>query len=223
MSGVGPPTGALTLELAGEPLWLLPERAIWWPGGGMLLLADTHLGKGASFRRAGMAVPTGSSAQTLARLGGLVEQLAPRQIMILGDVLHAALPREDPLPAMIARWRERYPGPALRAVRGNHDRTPEPLAGLLEWHAERLPVAPFVLRHHPCPDPEGPVLAGHLHPAVRLQGPARDTLRLPAFVLEGGVLTLPAFGELTGGRLVGPGRDRRRYAATPDRVVALDS
>lgn len=215
------PAGAHPLILAEETLWLLPERAVLWPARGWLLLADAHLGKGGALRRAGLAVPAGGTARTLELLGALVTRTAARRVVILGDVLHAALPPADPLPRLLAEWRERHPEVALAALRGNHDRTPGPLANLVEWHADTLEAGPFVLRHHPEPDRRRPVLAGHLHPVVHLRGSARDSARLPAFILERGVLTLPAFGELTGGHPVSPAPGRTRYVATPNRVIPV--
>jgi len=221
MSGT-PPPGALPLRLGGEHLWLLPERAVLWPARGWLLLADTHLGKGGAFRRAGLALPAGGSARTLERLDGLIARTGAGQVVILGDVLHAALAARDPLPGLLARWRSRHPEVGFLALRGNHDRTPQALAEVLEWQGGELRAGPFLLRHHPRPHPTRPVLAGHLHPVVRLEGPARDSARLPAFVLEQDVLTLPAFGELTGGQPVHRAAGRRRYAVTPQRVARID-
>ncbi len=36
---------------AGKPVQLLPERALWWPAGQALFVADLHLGKAATFPR----------------------------------------------------------------------------------------------------------------------------------------------------------------------------
>ena len=35
------------VQLAGEELWLLPEKAIYWPAQQALLIADVHFGKAA--------------------------------------------------------------------------------------------------------------------------------------------------------------------------------
>src|SRR3982074_1557313 len=52
--------GDLTIELAGEEIILLPERAIYWPRAETLFVADTHWGKDATFRAAAIAVPGGT-------------------------------------------------------------------------------------------------------------------------------------------------------------------
>ena len=49
-----PPPGALETEAGGERLWLLPDRAAYWPRTETLLVADAHLGKAAAFRREGV-------------------------------------------------------------------------------------------------------------------------------------------------------------------------
>ena len=44
----------------------------------------------------------------------------------------------------------------------------------------------------------GYVLAGHLHPGVRLHGPGRQSVRLPCFAFGRNAALLPAFSEFTG-------------------------
>ena len=72
-------------------------------------------------------------------------------------------------------------------------------------------------RHHPIDgaDGAGPLaLAGHLHPVVRLNGPGRDSLRTPCFVVGTRQIVLPAFGEFVGGSLVSPCEGERTLIAT---------
>ena len=56
--------GALEINVASERLWLLPDRAAYWPRTKTLLIADAHLGKAAAFRRAGIPVPSGTPTRT---------------------------------------------------------------------------------------------------------------------------------------------------------------
>ncbi|TXD50975.1 DEAD/DEAH box helicase, partial [Ralstonia sp. TCR112] len=51
----------LAIQCAGETVWLLPERALWWPVQRMLMVADAHFGKAATFRARGVPVPAGST------------------------------------------------------------------------------------------------------------------------------------------------------------------
>ena len=48
-------------SVAGEKLVLLPERVAYWPAKKALFVADFHLGKAASFRSAGIPLPSGTT------------------------------------------------------------------------------------------------------------------------------------------------------------------
>ena len=66
-----------------------------------------------------------------------------------------------------------------------------------------------------------PVLAGHLHPVVRLHGPARDRARLPCFWVRPRTLVLPAFGSFTGGWSVPVARGDRIFVPVEGAVVEV--
>ena len=53
---------ALNVHVAGEDLLLLPEKAVYWPAEQMLIVADIHFGKAASFRALGVPVPRGTTS-----------------------------------------------------------------------------------------------------------------------------------------------------------------
>jgi hypothetical protein len=72
-------------EVAGERLVLLAEKAAFWPRGGALFIADFHLGKAATFRRAGIPLPAGTTSENLARLDRAVERTRAAQVIFLGD------------------------------------------------------------------------------------------------------------------------------------------
>jgi metallophosphoesterase superfamily enzyme len=82
-------------------------------------------------------------------------------------------------------------------------------------------VGPFAACHHPQTHRTHAVLAGHLHPAAQLQGPARDRLRLPCFVFEARSAILPAFGEFTGGYTVEAKPGMQLYAVGGQAVWPL--
>lgn len=195
-----------TLEwtLAGEEVLLDGERALFYPAERTLLVADTHFGKGAFFRRAGLALPTGDSSADLGRLTALVERYAAQRLIILGDVFHHRPQPTEPFLAQLSAWQAAQPGLALEAVVGNHDRHALG-AGLdlpLRWHDE-LDLGPFRLRHEPQATAGRHVLAGHMHPAHVLKV-GRERLRAPVFWLRESLSVLPSFGALTGGWDVQP-------------------
>lgn len=205
----------VTTDVGGHALALLPEKAAWWPARQCLLVADAHIGKAVSFRRLGVPVPQGSSRETLGRLSDLVLQLGARRIVFLGDFLHSAHSHAPATLAALRDWRERHPGLQLSLVRGNHDdRAGDPPAWLgMDAVDEPLRLDGLALCHHPRPQADAYVLAGHLHPGIVLGGRAFDRLRLPCFWFGERVGVLPAFGAFTGLHTVRP--------APPDRVFAV--
>jgi DNA ligase-associated metallophosphoesterase len=208
---------------ASERVHLLPQRALWWPARRTLFVADLHLGKAAAYRALGQPVPGGTTQQNLARLDVLLAQLPAQALVFLGDFLHAPQARTPHLLAAAQAWRERHADVAMTLIRGNHDSRAGDPPPALKIHAMDEPhlLGPFACCHHPQPHPTHFVLAGHLHPACRLQGRGRDALRLPCFVSEAGLAVLPAFGEFTGGALMAAAPGRRFHVVSDAGVWPL--
>lgn len=201
---------------------LLSERALLWPRLRTLIVADVHLGKGAAFRRAGVAVPSGATAADLARLSRLVQQHAAERLLVLGDLFHAALQREEPWFAAMEAFCTRHRALQIEIARGNHDRSPGPVSWNLQWRPEAWCEGPFVFMHAPQADARGYALGGHLHPVLRLQSDT-DRLRLPVFWLRSDSGVLPSFGSFTGGHPVEPAPEDRLYAVLPDAVLDVSA
>ena len=194
-------TGALRIEHSGFELVLLPERVLWIPAFGTVLVADLHWGKAAAFRAAHVPVPVGTTAYDLARLSHVLERTAASKLVVLGDLLHARAGRSARTFETIAAWRERHRAVAMQLVRGNHDDSAGDPPAALDIHCTDMPwrAGPFVGVHEPEPFTEGYVIGGHLHPHVTLRGPGRSSARLPAFVFGPRRAVLPAFSAFTGG------------------------
>ena len=220
------PAGAYALHSHGLELLLLPGRAVWWPLAHMLLVADLHLGKASTFRRAGLPVPSGTTQNNLQRLTCLLAQTNARHLVFLGDLLHARSGADAALWTAVAQWRGLHPSVALTLVRGNHDwHAGDPPASLgitlVDEPWQPLPDAPLFGCHHPQSVAGGLVLAGHLHPTAQLYGTGRDRLRVPCFVLHDGQLVLPAFGAFTGGMASTASPSARRFAVVEQQVLAI--
>lgn len=213
----------LSLDLAGEPLRLLPQRAAYLPAHRTLLVADAHLGKAVSFRRLGVPVPEATTAGTLARLDEALAACGAERIVFLGDLLHSAHAHAAATLAAVRAWRQAHAAIDLVLVRGNHDRhagDPPPDWGV-QAVDEPLHLGGLALLHHPQAVAGAYALAGHVHPGIVLGGRAHQRLRLPCFHFGAAVGLLPAFGEFTGLQVVRPQPGDRVYAIADGRVVAL--
>jgi len=213
-------------QVAGVPLRMLAQCAAFLPDAGLLLVADLHLGKAQSFRRLGVPVPSGTTASALARLDECLAATGARGIVFLGDLIHSARARSPTAWQAVADWRHRHADLALTLVRGNHDRhagdpPPEWRVHCVEEPWPPVPGSPLCLAHHPVPVAGRYVLAGHVHPAVRLDGRAHDRLRLPCFHFGPSVGVLPAFGGFTGAHGVSRGPDDRVFVVYDGGVAAL--
>lgn len=211
------------LELAGETLHLLRERAIYRPATQTLLVADAHWGKAAAFRAGGLGVPGGTTEENFARLSSAIDRSCAKRIVFLGDFLHARAGRTIRTLGALAEWQRARPGIEMVLVRGNHDRAagdPPPALGIRCVDAPLL-EAPFALAHHPNPVVGFYTLAGHIHPAVRLVGRGRQREKLPCFWLGEQVGVLPAFGSFTGTAIVQPAAGDTVCVVAADEVVEI--
>lgn len=203
----------LSIQLEDTELWLLADKAIYWPEQQALLIADIHFGKAAAYRRLGQPVPHGTTQANLYRLDTLLTRYRCEQLIFLGDFLHAPESKTPAVLDQLHQWRSTHPGLAITLIRGNHDRRAgDPPATLgMKVVPEPLLLGPFALQHEPDPHPTHHVMAGHLHPAYRLTGRGRQSLRLPCFSIGERLSLLPAFGSFTGMMEVDADRGRRLF------------
>ena len=212
------------LYLAGEPIRLLPERALFWPSACALIVADLHWGKAAAFRSAGIPIPGGATRRDLERLDTVIARTGARRLVVLGDLFHARAGRvASRTLAALRDWRMARETLEIQLVRGNHDRhAGDPPADLrvncLDGPAF---LPPFVLRHEPAVSETGYTLAGHVHPGIVLAGRGLFRERLPCFVVGERMAVLPAFGSFTGLGMVTPESGERVFVIAEGEVVGI--
>jgi uncharacterized protein len=214
----------LPIQLAHETLHLHASGAIHWPARSMLLIADIHFGKSASFRALGVPVPRGTTSDNLAQLTSLLAETQAQHIVFLGDFLHSRQAKAPSTLAALARWRAQHADVQLTLVRGNHDARAGDPPEQLNIHIVDEPfiAAPFALCHHPQTVDGHYALAGHWHPCVFIAGRAKERLRLPCFWLGDQALhamgILPAFGDFTGMHPIEPREGDRVYAVAGNAI-----
>lgn len=214
---------AWPLEVADTRLLLLPDRAAYWPEEKTLLVADVHVGKDATFREEAVPVPLGSTRSDLDRLSRLTEQTEADRLVILGDFYHAAAGMTPRTHRVLRDWREQHEALEIILVRGNHDHSAGASPGEIDIReVERALVhPPFVFLHKPEPVEMGHVVAGHVHPAVRVRGSAGQRERLRCFHTTPSHLVLPAFSEFAGTHLVSPDEKDNVAVIADDTVLPL--
>jgi DNA ligase-associated metallophosphoesterase len=214
--------GSLAVELGGEQLILLPQKAAFWPRERMLIIADIHFGKAAAFRSWGIPVPRGTTSENLHALDDLILLTGAEHVLFLGDFLHARAAHAAGTQAAMLAWRRRRCELILTLVRGNHDKhAGDPAEQLgIDLVDEPWTVGPLSFCHHPDIAAPGYVLAGHVHP-VYVLATRFDALRLPCFVAGPRRMILPSFGSFTGGHALRPGPDERIWVSSGEAVHSV--
>jgi DNA ligase-associated metallophosphoesterase len=211
--------GSVSIEVGGEQLVLLPQKAVVWPREKLLAIADIHFGKAAAFRSFGIPVPRGTTSENLDALDALIDATGADHVLFLGDFLHARAAHAAGTQAAMLAWRQRRCELTLTLVRGNHDKhAGDPAQALgIDLVDEPWTVGPFAFCHHPDLAADEYILAGHVHPAFVL-ATRFDALRLPCFVVGPRRMILPSFGAFTGGYTVRAEEGERIFVSSGEAV-----
>lgn len=184
---------------AGESLRLYAEKGLLWVAAETLIITDPHFGKPSAFRHAGIPIPAGTTGDDLERLGDLLDRSGAKRLIILGDFFHHRTGCCEGTMNALANWRVKFAHIDLVLVEGNHDKYSAPIPD--DWDftvVDHFDDGPFAFCHHPCEIRERYVLAGHIHPGVRLADPVGGVVYLPCFHFGEKSAVLPAFGGFTG-------------------------
>jgi DNA ligase-associated metallophosphoesterase len=200
---------------------LLAQRAALWKQQQMLLIADPHFGKAASFRSHGIAIPRGTTRYDLERLADLIRLHRPRQLIILGDLIHSARSKSRHVLHELQRWRQEFSDLNIRLIQGNHDRGSgdSPRALKIDHIQDEYCVGPITFSHQPCHRSNSYTIAGHVHPAVRLKGPGWRHERFACFYFSPDYAILPAFSSFSGHHLIHPAAGDRVYIVAEDQIM----
>ena len=207
-------------------LRLLDDKALYLPDEEALLVSDVHLGKAETFQSFGIPIPNQMNEENLDRLRSLCQQTNPKKLFILGDLFHS---RQSLVPEVLIAWDSflKEIEAETTLIVGNHDRrlisALPPLA--MDCLVDAVPVGSFLLSHEPEVLHDSVLnICGHIHPVVGLRS-RTDSLRLPCFFVEYAQrrLTLPSFGEFTGGYEVTLAENTCAYVACEGEAIAFDA
>jgi uncharacterized protein len=212
----------MTIDLCGEVLELLPQKAIYWKRERALLMADLHLGKVNHFRKSGIPVPSKANEQNLEFIVELIELTNPSRVIFLGDLFHS---HYNPEWEVFGELVKHFQSISFELVVGNHDLLSEGqyLRKSIAVYTE-LRLYPFIFTHHPLEERVDNFynLAGHIHPGATLHGKARQSVTLPCFYFGKQHGILPAFGVFTGLAQIKPKMGDGVYVIVKDVVVKVN-
>lgn len=207
----------LEIILANETLFLLPQKAIYRPAKQELILSDLHLGKAAHFRKNGIPLPTPLKSKDLEILQELINRWKPQKIIILGDLFHSEYNSEW---LTFQQFLNHNNLLSFVLVKGNHDvllNQVYKIQNLIVVH--KIEEPDFVFTHHPLNDSTKINFCGHLHPALKITGKAKQSITLPCFYFGVNNFIFPAFGSLTGLCVLKPQKEAKYYLVSLNRVV----
>lgn len=205
--------------IGGEPFELLHSRALYRPVQRQLILSDIHLGKASHFRKQGIAMPSQSHLRDIDKLNFLIERYRPETVLMLGDIFHSEINHEW---MWFKSLLMSFPMVQFVLVEGNHDLLPRNayiIPNLLR--IGMLEERHIIFTHHPLERPDKLNICGHVHPGIRLNGIARQSMSLPCFIHSRNHLYLPAFGDLTGLSIVKREKGKEYYVVTGETVVQI--
>ena len=184
----------------------------------MLLISDVHLGKVTHFRKFGAAVPAHLIHENFGLLDTVMTYFRPSRLCFLGDLFHSNINSEW---KFFEDWTARY-STWIWLVSGNHDIIPPLKYESLGVNIQQELVVEKVLLTHQPTKKEGLFnISGHIHPAVRLRGKGRQSMKLPCFFKSHDQLILPAFGKFTGTHVLPVAKDDEVYACTQSEVIKI--
>ena len=207
-----------SLRIQDQHFTLHPSGALYWEEEKMLLISDVHLGKVTHFRKYGAAVPASLIQKNFELLDSVMTYFKPARLCFLGDLFHSHINNEW---HYFEKWTAKY-STWTWLVTGNHDIIPPLKFESLGINIQdEILVGPFLLTHHPVKREGFFNLSGHIHPAIRLRGKGRQTIKLPCFFKSTDQLILPAFGSFTGTHVLEAGAEDEIYACTQKEVLKI--
>lgn len=182
---------------AGNDLLLNNQRSMYWQAQNALIFSDLHSGKSAHFRKHGMAIPSYPHYSDLERLQFLIQHYQPKQIIIVGDLIHAASNKEV---IDLKRITSTFSSIDFHLIKGNHDRISNKLIKDLGIASvtERLVIDTIQFVHEPSLNNNLPTISGHIHPGIQIPLLKNNRKKMPCFVVQPSQIILPAFSKFTG-------------------------
>ena len=207
-----------------QTLWLSPESCLYWEEAAALVISDLHFGKSGHFRKEGIGIPQSVFKEDLQRLFAQVQFFKPKQLIIVGDFFHSTMNNEV---LLFEKWRKDIAQLPIHLIKGNHDILHK------SWYKENnisvknqeLSMPPFTFVHDLVQKSEKTennyFISGHIHPGIRIEGLAKQSLRFPCFYFTQQHAVLPAFGKFTGLYTIKPKKKDKVFAIVNKKIISI--
>jgi len=206
------------IQIHAQNFTLHPSGSLFWHEKSALLISDVHLGKVNHFRKYGAAVPLEAIHANFRSMDKAIEFFNPSTIYFLGDLFHSHINSEW---SLFEKWTSKYKCEII-LISGNHDIIPP-----LKYEALGIKILDdlieegFLLTHHPEEQKDFFNFCGHIHPAVKIRGNGKQSLRLPCFFKSHNQMILPAFGEFTGSFTLKPTKKDQVFAIADGMIIKI--
>lgn len=206
-----------------QTLWLSASRCIFWEEESVLIVSDLHFGKSGHFRKSGIGIPQNIFKNDLQRLFSQIEFFKPKIILITGDMFHSAANKELDL---FLKWRNDISYVKFYLVRGNHDILKKGFykEADIQVFTNKLSFGNFCFTHDvasACDDEKLFTFSGHIHPGIKMNGLAAQSLMLPCFYFGKKYAVLPAFSEFTGLSKMKPLASDHVFAIVENEIIKI--
>jgi len=213
--------GSVIIKVAGEKLYLLPDKALYLPDHNILVISDIHLGKITHFRKNGIGIPQSALQDNFDRLELLIDSITPDRVIFLGDLFHSSYNSEWTLLKDFISTRNEI---SFELILGNHDiLNPTIYAQSNLATVKSISIGNILFTHEPLEiiPPKLYNIYGHIHPAVKLIGTGRQSLRLACYFFSDHYAVMPAFGTFTGMYTLKPKSSDRIFVIADDKVLSV--
>jgi len=212
---------SISVVLREQEFVLHPLKMMFQKSNSTLICADLHIGKSGHFRKHGIAMPGMVNKNNFWNLMVAMDEFKPQRLLVLGDMVHS---QENEEWNDFADFLDNYPTVKRVLVRGNHEICDDAVYRNMNFEVlPELVEGPFRFLHEADvnADQNKYQLAGHIHPAIRLTGHGRQSLRVPCFWFGKNVGILPAAGAFTGTHCITPSRGDRIFAIAENEVIEV--
>jgi putative SbcD/Mre11-related phosphoesterase len=189
------------------------RKALFFPGKGILVIGDLHIGYDFMLEQSGVLIPKRQVQEVILELKLIFEEIESRgqevnTVVFLGDIKHSFsynYEERDDFMEVLEFLGERLPPENIIFIKGNHDTVDYSLdTSMKDFHLEGNLA--FAHGHESFPDifddKVETIVMGHLHPAVILSDqPKKEVFKAYLVGQHKGkeIIILPSFLEFTEG------------------------